>query len=212
MDSLTPIEALRAKVAETVAAFERAAAVSYMNDDPAKEQLHAMGSAISTLLQVCEVADATNRAISASLDNKAAEVADEAISRVEAVGMGIVEQLTPKLVALVENTSRQRLVTWRIKSILGTAAVVLIAFALSGGYLYSAGYAAGRTNGELVGHTISAALAAGPVAAADWANLMAWNDPSQALATCEKSTQTDSHGRRYCPMPVWLDPPSSPGS
>jgi hypothetical protein len=139
---------------------------------------------------------------------EAAVVADRAIESVHAAGIRIIEQLTPRLAALVERTSRQRLVLWRLRSIIGTAAVALLALTLSGGYVYAIGYTTGRTNGELVGHTISAAMAAGPAAAMDWASLMALNDPQQALASCKRAIQRDGHGRRYCAMPVWIDPPA----
>ncbi|MDA8383750.1 MAG: hypothetical protein M0037_11970 [Betaproteobacteria bacterium] len=58
---------------------------------------------------------------------------------------------------------------------------------------------------------IDAALGAMRGAAAAWAALMADSDPVQALAACQKAVATDPHGRRYCAMPVWLDPPSAPG-
>jgi hypothetical protein len=42
-------------------------------------------------------------------------------------GTGILNQLTPRLVSLVERSSRQRLATWRMRSIVGTAAIALLA-------------------------------------------------------------------------------------
>jgi hypothetical protein len=56
---------------------------------------------------------------------------------------------------------------------------------------------------------IRAAMTAGPDAAADWALLMANNNPVPALATCRKNITTDAEGHRYCDMPVWLDAPAS---
>ena len=50
-----------------------------------------------------------------------------------------------------------------------------------------------------------------PIIRPAWAPLMADNDPVQALAACQKAVATDAHGRRYCAMPVWLDPPPAPG-
>jgi hypothetical protein len=47
----------------------------------------------------------------------------------------------------------------------------------------------------------------GPNAAADWALLMAYNDPVSALAACKKSTAADANGQHYCLMPVWTEPP-----
>jgi hypothetical protein len=35
---------------------------------------------------------------------------------------------------------------------------------------------------------------------------MADNDPVSAMAACRKSIASDADGRRYCFMPVWIDP------
>ena len=135
-------------------------------------------------------------------------MADDAIERVHASGVGIIDQLAPRLAMLVEQTTVARSKTAWLRVMLGSAAGLLIALALAVGVSYAAGFAAGRSKGEISAHTISAAMAAGPRAAAAWASLMADNDPVQAMAVCEKSVATDAHGRRYCSMPVWLDPPT----
>jgi hypothetical protein len=109
---------------------------------------------------------------------------------------------------LVEQTTRAHGKTARLRVMLGGAAGLAIGLALVASVSYAAGFAAGRSRGEISAHTISAAMAAGPGAASAWASLMADNDPVQALAACKKSVSTDVQGRRYCSMPVWLDPPT----
>ena len=81
-----------------------------------------------------------------------------------------------------------------------------------GGFAYAAGLNAGRTQGEIVGQTINAAMAFGPDAAAAWSSLMANNDPVRALAACQKNAAAEAKGRRYCGLPVWLDSPPAPAS
>ena len=77
----------------------------------------------------------TNRDIAASLDSEADKLADEAVTRVQAGRVGILDQLTLRLVILIECSSRQRPATWRIRSIVGTAAVALLALAVARGYV-----------------------------------------------------------------------------
>jgi hypothetical protein len=90
--------------------------------------------------------------------------------------------------------------------------IVALHAALIAWVSFAAGYGSGRAQGNVEGHTIAAAMAAGPDAAAAWSMLMANNDPLRALAVCRQSVSTDAHGRRYCSMPVWLDPPPVPDS
>jgi hypothetical protein len=211
MDPVIPsLVALRAKVEKASGALQQAALAAHLNDDPLKEQLQAMALTLPVIMEVSELGASIQADIAASLDSKAEAVAEEAIARVQTAGMGILDQLTPRLVALVERSSHRRLKVWRLRSILGLAALALLALSVSGGYVYAIGYTAGRTNGELVGHTIAAAMTAGPEAAADWAELIVANDPREALVSCKKSVETDEHGRRYCQMPVWLEPPQPP--
>jgi hypothetical protein len=197
------------KLDATLDTMRRAASAAVIKGDPLADQLSALALSIEALGEICDANAETRHEIENRLRTEAALVADRAIERVHAADIGIIEQLTPRLAALVERTSRRRLMMWRCRSIVGTAAVALLALSVSAGYVYAIGYTAGRTNGELIGHTISAAMAAGPVAAMDWASLMALNDPRQALASCRSVIQRDGHGRRYCAMPVWIDPPAA---
>jgi hypothetical protein len=174
---------LRQKLDATLDTMRRDAAAAVIKGDPLADQLSALALSIEALGEICDANAETRHEIEDRLHTEAAVVADRATERVHAAGIGIIEQLTPRLAAL----------------------------AVSGGYVYAIGYTAGRTNGELVGHTISAAMATGPAAAMEWASLMALNDPQQALASCKRAIQRDGHGRRYCAMPVWIDPPAPAG-
>jgi hypothetical protein len=64
-------------------------------------------------------------------------------------------------------------------------------------------------DGLLAGHTIAAAMATGPGAASAWARLMEANDPVGAVKACGKWAR-GGDGRRYCRVPLWLDPPTTP--
>ncbi len=204
MDTLTPLDGLRAKVAETREAFERAASASYLHDDPAKDQLLAMGLAMDAMLQICESNDSTQKNVAASLEAKVNEIAGKATQQ-------LVEQAGPDVADAIELATRFHLKTVRLRSILGGAAGVLVGAALIAGFSYSAGFESGQTNGEIATKTISAAMSSNPAAAAAWSSLMADNDPVEALAACKKSAAVASDGRHYCSMPVWLDRVITPG-
>ena len=141
---------------------------------------------------------------------QADRIADEAQARVGASGAAILETLTPELSRLVQRTAHQHLWTIKLRTLLAAAGagvgLAIVIFALS----YGAGYATGRQDGLLSARTIAAALTAEPQAAAGWARLMSANDPVAALAACRKHTARDVRGRRYCVLPVWLDPPAVP--
>jgi len=199
---------LRAKLDAAIGAMHRAASAAVLKGDPLADQLHALADSIGALGAIYEASADTQLEIAEKLRTQADAVADDAIERVHASGVGIIDQLAPHLAMLVEQTTVARSKTAWLRVMLGSAAGLLIALALAVGVSYAAGFAAGRSQGEITAHTISAAMAAGPDAASDWASLMNDNDPVQALAICEKSVATDPHGRRYCSMPVWLDPPT----
>lgn len=204
MDTVTPVDALRAKVAETREAFERAASASFLHDDPAKDQLLAMGLAMDAMLQICEINHASQKDVTASLEANIKEIAGKATQQ-------LVEQAGPDVADAIQSATRFQLKTVRLRLLLGGAAGILVATALIAGFCYSTGFEAGRTNGEVAANTIAAAMASGPGAAADWSELMADNDPVEALAACKKSIATATDGRHYCSMPVWLDRTIRPG-
>jgi hypothetical protein len=198
MDSITHLAALRVKVAETREAFERAASASFLHDDPAKDQLLAMGLAMDAMLQICEVNDTCQRAVTADLEAKIGEIVGKATDK-------LVERAGPHVADAIERSTQFHLKTARGRTLLGGAAAILIGVALFAGFFYSEGFACGRAQGEASANTISAAMAAGPGVASAWSLLMANNDPVLALASCQKLVSVANDGRHYCSMPVWLD-------
>jgi hypothetical protein len=190
--------------------MHRAASASFLKGDPLAEQMQALAASIAALGYIYEASADTQLEIADKLRTQADTVAGEAIDKVHASGVAIIDQLVPRLSAVVDKAARHRLQTLRLRTILGGAAALVIGLALVAGVSYSAGFASGRSQGEVSAHAIAAAMAAGPGAATAWASLMAYNDPVQALANCKKSSSTDENGRRYCPMSVWIDPPKSP--
>jgi hypothetical protein len=200
MDTVTPLDALRAKAAEAREAFERAASASFLHDDPAKDQLLAMGLAMEAMAQICEISEASQGNFTASLDSRIGEIAEKATEQV-------VERSGPQMVDAIERSTRFHLKTVRLRTILGGVAGVLIGAVLIAGFSYSAGFASGRTQGEIIGNTTNAAMRFGPQAAAAWSLLMAYNDPVSAMSACKKSISTDANGRHYCLMPAWIEAP-----
>ena len=206
-----------APLAESLAQFERSvdalkasARLAQLIDDPAAGGLTAMVRVMESLAAQFAVREAERQELARSLQLQADRIADEAQARVAASGAAILETLAPELSRLVQRTVHQRLWTIKLRTLLvaAGAAVGLVAviFALS----YGAGYAAGRQNGLLSAKTIAAALTAEPQAAAACARVMAANDPVAALAACRRHTAHDAGGRRYCVLPIWLDPARAP--
>ena len=206
-----------APFADSLAQFERAvnalkasAQLAQLTDDPAAGGLAAMVRVMESLAAQFAVREAERQELLRSLQLQADRVADEAQARVQASGAAILETLAPELSRLVQWTVHQRLWTVKLRTVLAAAGAAVglaaIIFALS----YGAGYAAGRQDGLQSAKLIAAALTAEPQAAAGWARVMAANDPVAALAACRKHTVRDAHGRRYCAMPVWLDPVPAP--
>jgi len=197
----------RAKLDAALGAMRRAASASRLKGDPLSDQLHALAESIEALGVIFEASADTQVQIASTLRTQADVVAHDAIERVHAGSEGIIAQLAPRLAAVVDQTTRSQLQNARMRVMIGGAAALAIGLALVAGVSYAAGSAAGRTEGQISAHTIAAAMAAGPDAATAWATLMADNDPVQALAACKKTVSTSAQGRRFCPMPVWLDPP-----
>ena len=208
-----------APFADTLARFERAvealkdsAHLARLTDDPAAGGLTAMVRVMESLAAQFAVRDAERQELARSLELQAGQIAEDAIGRVHASGVAIIDQLAPDLSRLVQRMVRQRLWTIKLRTLLAAAGaavgLAVAIFAVS----YGAGYAAGRQNGLLAVKTIAAALAAEPQAASAWSRVMAMNDPVAALAACRNHTTRDTQGRHYCAMPLWLDPPPAPQS
>jgi hypothetical protein len=214
MDSLSEVTerraAVRAKLEAARGDMQRAASAANFKGDPAAPIMEAFAGTLDAIGAIYEASAETQIEIADKLRREAGAVAEDAIERVHASGVGIIDQLAPRLAVVVERTTRAKLQTLRLRTILGGAAGVLVGAGIVAGMGYASGYASGRAQGELTGHAIAAAMAAGPDAAAAWSALMAVNDPVRALAVCKQSVSADAHGRRYCSMPVWLDPPTAP--
>jgi hypothetical protein len=202
--------ALRERLDAAYGAMHRAASAAAIKGDPLGQQMEALAETLRALGEIYEASADTQLEIANKLRTQAGAVADEAIARVHASGVGIIEQLAPRLTTVVEQAARANQKALRLRVIVGGGAALVIGLGLVGGVSFASGFSAGRSRGELAGHTIAAAMAAGPEAAAAWSSLMANNEPVQALAACNKAVTADSHGRRYCSMPVWLDPPPAP--
>lgn len=214
MDSLNSNsrrDTLHEKIETAQAALRKAASAAVIQNDPLSEQLRALAISIGALGDIYDASEDTQIEIANILKTQTELVTKESVAKVHASGMAIIDQLTPRLVGAVEQTTRTNIRVFRVRTLVlssvGLAAAVIVAAWMG----FSAGKAAGVANGEVAAQTISAAMAAGPGAASAWASLMADNDPVQALAVCKKSVSVASNGRHYCSLPVWLDREVAPG-
>ena len=173
---------------------------------------NALALCVGALSDLYQASEATQLDIAHTLKTQTGAIAEEAIARVHASGLDIVNKLGPQLANAAERTMRQKLTILRLRSILllslALAAIILLPCA----FTYAAGLNAGRFQGETAAHTIAAAMQAGPAEALAWARLMQDNDATRAMAVCRQNIQQDASGRHYCLMPVWTDPvaPAAP--
>ena len=119
-------------------------------------------------------------------------------------------ELGPQLLKAALPTMQHALRFMKCRTIYWALLAMAALIVISGMFSYAIGLNHGRDEGEMAAHVIHGAMTAGPDAAMDWALLMANNDPELELTACRKSITTDAEGRRYCAMPVWLDPPARP--
>lgn len=194
-------------IAAMQADIERIIQVAGLKNDPTLPLIQVVSLALGLQWRLHDQAVSYFHDASERLDRQLADTIRQGELALETRREAIVEKLAPQLVALVEKTAKQNQKTLRLKTMLFGAAALIAVLLVGGSLTFASGYAEGRTNGEVVSHTINAAMAFGPDAAAAWSSLMAYNDPVSALATCKKSSATDSNGRPYCMMPVWIGPP-----
>jgi hypothetical protein len=199
-------EAARAKLAEAQAAMLQAASAAVVKGDPLAGQLQALALCVGGLTQIYEASEDTRLEIAHTFRTQTDIVASDAIAKVHASGMSIVEQLAPKLSAITEETLRRNIWMMKLRTILWGGGGLIALMAVGGCFTYGTGYNAGRTQGESNGRVISEAMNAGPGAASAWSTIMAMNDPVRALAACKEAISTDDEGRRSCSLPIWLDP------
>lgn len=202
---------------ETLAAFEQSLAglrdsaqLARLTDDPAAPALEALVRLFAVSARQFQVRDRERKEIAMSMEVRARRIAEDATAQIQASGTAIIERLAPELSRLVDRSLRQRLWSVRLKILAATAGMAVALSIACFGIGYGMAYKAGRNDGLLDARTIAAAMATGPQAAASWAQLMADNDPVQAMKACRRQVSAGGDGRRYCAMPVWLDPPSVP--
>ncbi|HVT81570.1 MAG TPA: hypothetical protein VHM90_13055 [Phycisphaerae bacterium] len=214
MDALTGQEPAVAKVDTALADLERAlkglewsAEFSRFSGDPAAESLTALWRVLAGMGALMQARQAERREIAAAVEAQARLVVDRASAELETRSAAVVERLAPTLVRVTERQVAARLWTVRLNTLLLSGAVALVLglaiFAVS----YGAGFVNGRSQGLAEGRVVAAAMSAGAGGASAWARLMGANDPVAALKNCK--AERDGTGRRYCRLPVWLDPPGA---
>ena len=205
-------EALHEQITDAQMVLRRAAAAAALKSDPLCEQLQALALCVGALSDLYQVSEATQLDIAYTLKTQTGAIADEAIARVHASGMDIVNKLGPQLANAADRTMRQKITTLRLRSIVFLSLALVTIVLVPCAFTYAAGLNAGRFQGETAAHLISVAMKAGPAEALAWGQLMQDNNGASAMALCRKNLLQDADGRHYCLMPVWTDPlsPAAP--
>ena len=197
---------------QSVSALRDNVQLARLTGDPAAPALEAMVRVLGAVARQFQLRDRERKEIAAAMEMRARRIAEDTTSQIEASGTAIIDKLAPELSRLVERSVRQRLWSVRLKTLAGAGGLAVALSIACFGIGYGMAYKAGRDDGLLDGRAIAAAMATGPQAADAWAQLMAVNDPVQAMKVCRNGVSKGADGRRYCAMPVWLDPPSAPNS
>jgi hypothetical protein len=198
-------DTLHEKIENAQAKLRKAASAAVIQNDPLSEQLRALAISIGALGDIYDASEDTQLEIANILKTQTELVTRESVAKVHASGMAIIDQLTPRLVGVVEQATRANIKTLRARTLVLCSAGLAVAVLFAAWMGFSAGEATGLANGEVTAQTISAAMAAGPGAASAWASLMADNDTVRALSVCKKSVSVANDGRHYCSLPIWLD-------
>ncbi len=215
MDAVAPPEPAAKRVELALADLDKAlkglewsAEFSRLSGDPAAESLTALWQVLSGMGALMQARQAERAEIAAAVEGETQLVVDRASTELERRSAALIERLGPDLARAAERHAAVRLWSIRLRTLLGAGgvavALAVAVFAVS----YGAGFSNGQAKGLLAGKTIGTAMAASPDAARAWAQLMAVNDPVAAMKNCK--SERDGTGRRFCRMPVWLDPPSAP--
>jgi hypothetical protein len=217
MDAITGAEPAANKVDAALADLQKAlkglewsAEFSRLSGDPAAESLTALWQVLAGMGALMQARQAERAEIAASLAAETQLVVDRASAELNSRSAALVERLGPDLARAAERHAAARLWSIRLRTLLAAGAVAAALGAAVFAVSYGVGFSNGRNAGLMAAKTISAAMGAGPRAAYAWAALMAANDPVQALAACRKKIVRDAQGRRFCAMPIWLDPPLPP--
>lgn len=217
MDAVTPPEPAARKVEVALADLDKAlkglewsAEFSRLSGDPAAESLTAFWQVLAGMGALMQARQAERVEIAAAVAGETQLVVDRASAELERRGAALIERLGPDLARAAERYAAARLWSIRLRTLLAASGVAVAlgvtVFAVS----YGAGFNSGQAKGLLAGKTIGTAMAAGPDAARAWSRLMAVNDPVAALNNCK--AERDANGRRYCQIPMWLEPPTQPGA
>ena len=208
--------ALGRDIAKLITDFDRAAQLAGLKGDPLFPLLDLTLTSLQLQWRLHDQAVRYFRDASGRLDRqyhetiqRTALVLKRGEQALETRQTSIIDQLTPKIAASVNDAVRRHTKTVQWKTLVGWGIAVLALALLPSAFAYTAGLSTGRAEGEIAGQTIQAAMKAGPDAAAAWASLMAANNPVPELATCRKTAATGDDGRHYCTMPIWLDPPAA---
>lgn len=203
------VEAALADLDKALKGLQWSAEFSRLSGDPAAESLTALSQVLAGMAALMRARQAERMEIAAAIEAEAGLVVRRANAELEASGAKVVERLGPVLVKTVERQMALRLWSVRLKTVLLSGAVALgLAIAVAA-ISYASGFGSGRSEGLVAGHVIAGAMSAGPRAAEAWSQLMAANDPVAALRACKP--ERDSAGRRFCHVPMWLDPPAPAG-
>ena len=165
MDPISPTArrtALHEQITEAQMVLRRAAAAAALKSDPLAEQLQALAVCVGALSDLYQVSEATQIDIANTLKTQTGGIADEAIDRIHASGMDIVNKLAPQLASAADRTMRQKITTLRIRSIVFLSLALALAILLPSLFTYAAGLNAGRFQGEVASHLISVAMKTGP--------------------------------------------------
>lgn len=204
------VEKALADLDKALKGLEWSAEFSRLSGDPAAESLTALWQVLAGMGALMQVRQAERSEIAAAVAAEAELVVNRASAELESRSAALVERLGPDLARAAERHSATRLWSIRLRTLLAAGAVAVALAVAVFAVSYGAGFSNGQAKGLLAGKTIGTALAAGPDAARAWARLMAVNDPVAAMNNCK--AERDANGRRYCQIPMWLEPPKQPGA
>lgn len=213
MDTVAPAskrEALRQRVEEAKAALLKAADASVIKNDPLCQHLNALALSVGAHYDIYCATEEDQQNVAENVKRHAEILTKGALDTVRESMTSLTKELGPQLLKAALPATQQALRFIKYRTIYWALLAMAALIVLSGIFSYAVGLNHGRYEGEEAAHAIQSAMAAGPDAATDWALLMADNNPVPAMSACRKTIQTDADGRRYCFLPVWLDPIAPP--
>jgi hypothetical protein len=217
MDAVTKLDPAAKKVDAALADLQKAlkglewsAEFSRLSGDPAAESLTALWQVLTGMGALMQARQAERAEVAAAVAGETQLVVDRASAELVRRSAALMERLGPDLARAAERHVATRLWSIRLRTLLAAGAVSVALGVAIFAVSYGAGFSNGRNAGLLAGKTIEAAMTAGSGAAIAWARLMAANDPVASLNACK--AERDASDRRFCRVPLWLDPPRAPRS